>query len=138
MFYNKHNWINGEVISADKLNNIENGIFSLKYDFTSLFIDSNTIDGDKFEDFLNLLPPIVYLNVDGQTPLFYKSGIQGGWYTWESLGNDPISITWTLEYDELGPTIFMSLPGNTNLYFTYDETSGNYLKVTQDSSPSDE
>lgn len=65
MFYNKHDWINGEVISADKLNNIENGIASLKYNFNSLFIDSNTIDGNKFEEFLNLLPPIVYLNVDG-------------------------------------------------------------------------
>ena len=126
MSYKKQTWKNGDIITAEKLNHIEDGIANLVFDFNSVFLDQNTIDGDKIEQLKTITPPIVYLNHDGPFLFLFDSAIDGGFYQWKNNNNK--YIAWDGEPTMIKITI--CLGENFLRDYIYDETSNtyNYIK----------
>lgn len=76
MAYEKHNWINGEIIDADKLNHIENGIVDASNSLTS--ITNNTIHINDAQTLSSTQKEIIRTNIGINNITYLKDGPADG------------------------------------------------------------
>ena len=105
MSYEKHTWETGETITAEKLNNLENGAEAFSKTFP--IIHANVIYGqstqyiitDSFENILNMKPSnandftcIVEILHSGQDPVYYYGQVRTGYAQVSGISIDAFAI----------------------------------------------
>lgn len=87
MSYNKTNWVSGDVITAEKLNNIEEGIESVAGSGLSGVLVLSIVDGQKNDKILNRSAKEIVDTFKNNTPIFVRLDEENP----ENLGEDSIA-----------------------------------------------